>query len=279
MIGFSAGSEKERELAWFDWSTSADISSDGKNLLFYDWGTAVSGIPFVYLRKMDGSNEPVRLGEGKAFALSPDGKWALAVQESSPPQLVLLPTGPGEPRLLPRGEINEYHYASWFPDGQQILFTGLVEVGHGLRSYVQDISGGQPQPITEEGTIALLVSPDGKHLVAWAPDKGPDGKYYLAPVDGTKSTPIPGLEMGEVPIQWSTDGHALYVRGSGDFTPNIYRIDLSSGRHELRQEIVPEQVGFIGLEDRGIQITPDGKSYVYTYWTVLRDLFLAEGLR
>jgi serine/threonine protein kinase/Tol biopolymer transport system component len=279
MIGFSAGSEKERELAWFDWSTSADISSDGKNLLFYDWGTAVSGIPFVYLRKMDGSNEPVRLGEGKAFALSPDGKWALAVQESSPPQLVLLPTGPGEPRLLPRGEINEYHYASWFPDGQQILFTGLVEVGHGLRSFVQDISGGQPQPITEEGTIALLVSPDRKRLVAWAPDKGPDGKYYLSPIDGAKSTPIPGLEMGEVPIQWSADGHALYVRGSGDFTPNIYRIDLSSGRRELRKEIVPEQVGFIGLEDRGIQITPDGKSYVYTYWTVLRDLFLAEGLK
>jgi eukaryotic-like serine/threonine-protein kinase len=279
MIGFPAGSEKERELAWFDWSTSADISSDGKNLLFYDWGTATGGVPFVYLRKMDGSNEPVRLGEGKAFALSPDGKWALAVQGNSPPQLVLLPAGPGEPRLLPRGEITEYHYASWFPDGRQILFTGLAEVGHGLRSYVQDISGGQPQPITEEEIIALLVSPDGKRLVAWAPDKGPDGKYYLSPIDGTKSTAISGLEMGEVPIQWSADGQALFVRAFGDFTTNIYLIDLSSGRRELRKEIVPDQVGFIGLEDRGIQITPDGKSYVYTYWTVLRDLFLAEGLK
>ena len=281
MIGFPAGSEKERELAWFDWSTSADISSDGKNLLFYDWGAATGGVPFVYLRKMDGSNEPVRLGEGKALALSPDGKWALAVQESSRPQLVLLPTGPGEPRLLPRGEINEYEYASWFPDGQRILFTGLVDLGHGLRSYIQDISGGQPQPITEEGIIALRVSPDGKRVVAWAPDKGPDGKYYLSPIDGTQSTPIPGLEMGELPIRWSTDGLALYVRASGDFTTNIniYRIDLSSGRRELRKEIVPDQVGFLGLEDRGIQITPDGKSYVYTYWTVLRDLFLAEGLK
>jgi Tol biopolymer transport system component len=181
--------------------------------------------------------------------------------------------------MLPRGGINEYYYLSWFPDGQQILFTGLVELGHGLRSYVQDISGGQPQPITEEGIIALLVSPDRKRLVVWAPDKGPDGKYYLSPIDGTKSTPIPGLEMGEVPIRWSTDGQALYVRASDDFTTNIYRIDLSSGRRELRKEIVPDQVGFIGLEDRGVQITPDGKSYVYTYWTALRDLFLAEGLK
>jgi serine/threonine protein kinase/Tol biopolymer transport system component len=279
MIVSNAGSRKERDLAWFDFSTSADISADGKDLLFYESGTAVGSVPFVYLRKMDGSNEPVRLGQGKPFALSPDGKWALAVQESSPPQLVLLPTGPGQPRLLPRGDISEYAYASWFPDGEQVLFTGL-EPGHGLRSYVQDISGGRAQPITEEGIIALLVSPDGKRLVAWAPDKGPDGKYYLSPIDGTKSTPIPGLEMGEVPIQWSVDGRALYVLGSGDFTTNIYRIDLSSRRRELRTDIVPDPVGFTFLETPGgIRITPDGKSYVYTYWTALRDLFLAEGLK
>jgi Tol biopolymer transport system component len=87
--------------------------------------------------------------------------------------------------------------------------------------------------------------------------------------------------MGEMPIQWSADGRALYVRSSGDFTTNIYRIDLPSGRRELRKEIVPDQVGFLSLEDRPgrIQITPDGKSYVYTYWTALRDLFLAEGLK
>ena len=90
MMVFTAGSEKERDLAWFDYSTSADISADGKSLLFYEQGTAVGSVPFVYLRKMDGSNEPVRLGQGKPFALSPDGKWALAVQESSQPQLVLL---------------------------------------------------------------------------------------------------------------------------------------------------------------------------------------------
>ena len=132
-----------------------------------------------------------------------------------------------------------------------------------------------------DGIIALLVSPDGKRLVVWAADKTPDGKYYLSPIDGTKSNPIPGLETGEVPIQWSADGRGLYVLGSGDFTTNIYWIDVASGRRDLRKEIVPDQVGFLGLEvtPGGIQITPDGKSYVYTYWTALRDLFLAEGLK
>jgi Tol biopolymer transport system component len=87
--------------------------------------------------------------------------------------------------------------------------------------------------------------------------------------------------MGEMPIRWSADGHALFVRSSGDFTTSIYRIDLSSGHRELRKEIAPDKVGFLSLEAKpgGMQITPDGKSYAYTYWTALRDLFLAEGLK
>src|SRR5947209_10994110 len=62
MVSFNAGSEKERDLSWFDWSTSADLSADGKNLLFYEWGQAVRE-PYVYLRKTDRSSDPVRLGQ------------------------------------------------------------------------------------------------------------------------------------------------------------------------------------------------------------------------
>ena len=283
MISFTAGDEKERELSWFDWSTSADISADGKTLLFYEWGRAVGANPLVYVRKMDGSDDPVRLGQGKALALSPDGKWALAVQDGPPAQLVLLPTGPGEQRLLPRGAITEFHYASWFPDGQRILFTGLTEFGKGLRSYVQDISGGQPSPIfTEEGVIALSVSTNGKRLFAWAPDnKDSNGKYYLSPLDRSPPTPIRGLGFGEVPIQWGAEGRFIYARGSGDFDSNIYRIDPSSGRREPWKPITPDPVGLIGIEVRpgGVQISRDGKSYVYTYWVFLQDLVLIEGLK
>ena len=225
---------------------------------------------------MDGVTEPTKLGPGRAVALSPDGNWALAKQDGVPSQLVLLPTGPGEPRLLPRGNLTEYHYASWFPDSRQILFTGSIDPSRGLRSYVQDITGGEPQPIAEEGIVALLVSPDAKRVVVLYA-----GRYYVSPIDATQSIPIPGIEKGEIPIQWSTDGRSLYVRGPGDFSSKIYRIDLASGRRELRREIVPDQVGLIGLDARpgGIQITPDGKSFVYTYWSALRDLFLAERLK
>jgi hypothetical protein len=280
MIGLAEGSAKEQDLSWFDWSTSADLSADGKRLLFYEWGGAVGGFPQVYLRKTDEPSDPIRLGQGRALALSPDGRWALALQEVSPPQLALLPTGPGEPRLLPRGPISECHYGAWFPDGERILLTGL-EPGRGLRSYVQDTAGGEPRPLTEEGTVALSVSPDGKRLVVWAPGGAAGGGYFITPLDGGAAVPVPGLGPGETPIQWSADGRAVYVRAAEDFDASVYRVELADGRRKLLKEMVPDPVGLIGIEVKpgGVQVTPDGKSYVYTYWTAFSDLFLIEGLK
>jgi hypothetical protein len=280
MMGFSAGFAKELDLSWLGWSTSADLSADGQTLLFYEWDGVGGGTPSVYLRKLDGSNDPVRLGQGKALALSPDGKWAIALQEGPPPQLVLLPTGPGEPRLLPQEAISEYHYASWFPDGQHILFTG-IEPGHDLRSYVQNVADGRVQPITPEGTVALLVSPDGKRLLTWTPDQSRGGKYYILPTDGTTASPILGLGPEEVPLQWTADSRALYVRDADDFDLKIYRVALAGEQRTLWKEIVPDPVGLMGLEVRpgGVKITADGKSYVYTYWRKLDELFLVEGLK
>ena len=285
MMGSAIVSKPEQDLSWFDWSTSAALSDDGKSLLFYEWGVATGGVPRVYLRKLDGPTDPVMLGQGKAMGLSPDGNWALAVQEGPPSQLVLLPTGAGqqagEPRPFPRGDIKEYHYASWFPDGQQILFTGLTDPSRGLRSYIQDLSGGEPRPITEEGNIALLVSPDGKHFLGFTAGAHTSGKYYVCSIDGKKATPIAGLALGDTPIQWSADSRALYVREDEDLSSRIYRVDLSSGDRKLLKEIVPDPVGLIGIEVKpgGIQITPDGKSYVYTYWTFTPDLFVLDGLK
>jgi hypothetical protein len=75
---------------------------------------------FAYLRPTDGS-PAIRLGEGGALALSPDGKWALALMSSST-RLVALPTGAGEPRDLTRvgfdyaiGVGPLFRTATWFP--------------------------------------------------------------------------------------------------------------------------------------------------------------------
>jgi len=267
-------SAKEVE-SQFAWTTSADLSADGNTLLYYEWGwentSGASEGNSVYLRKLD-SNERIHLGPGKALALSPDGNWALALQSTPQPQLVLLSTLGAQAKALPNRGIKEYHYASFFPDGRQILFTGVeARKDAAIRSFVQDVNTGEVHPLTEEWTTARRVSPDGKSIITLQPDR----TYYIQPLIGGEATPIPGLESGDEPIQWSDDGSAVYVIGPGEFATKIYRVTLNNGaRREWEDIDPPNKVGLVGLETNpgGILITPDGKMSVYTYWILLQHL-------
>ncbi|MBA0087454.1 MAG: hypothetical protein HRJ53_20915 [Acidobacteria bacterium Pan2503] len=264
----------ERDLSWFDWSTAADLSGDGKKLLFYEWGEGVAGNPTVYLRDT-GGGDAVRLGEGRALALSPDAKWALAFQPGPLPRLALLPTGPGEEKHLPSSGLTEYYSAAWFPDGNQVLFVAAGSDGQ-PRSYVQSVNGGQPRAITDETAQAVLVSPNGKMLAA----VGPAGGYQLRPVDGGDPRPIRGALAGDQLLQWSADGRFLYVQGLSDSAVIFFRLDLATGRREPWKTIEPaDPVGVIGIQPAAVHITPDGRSFVYSYWKVLTELYLVDRLK
>ena len=150
--GLPPGVSKERDLSWLDYSYPADLSTDGKTLLFDEEGEAGGSTYGVYFRNTDGS-PAVRLGDGLANALSPDGKWAVSSPLSSPAQFLLLPTGPGEPKQLTNDEIN-HSWARWLPDGTGIVFSGN-EPGRGVRFYVQALEGRKPRAISPEGINAL----------------------------------------------------------------------------------------------------------------------------
>jgi WD40 repeat protein len=261
----------QRDLSWLDWSTAADISADGKKLLFYEWGEGVGGNPTVYLRDTDGG-DAIRLGEGRALTLSPDGKLALALR-GTPPRLVLLPTGPGEEKPLPSSGLVEYYSAAWFPDGRRIL---LVAAGSDLqpRCYIQDVDGGAARAIDDETVQSALVSPDGKLLAV-----GADGDFQLRPPDGGEPRPIRGPLLGDELIQWSSDGRFLFLRRPNDSAIEFFRLDLSTGRIEPWKSIgAADPVGLIGFQPASVHLTPDGRSFVYTYWKVLTELYLVDGL-
>jgi serine/threonine protein kinase/Tol biopolymer transport system component len=267
------GPSAERDLSWFDWSTVADLSADGKRLLFYEWGEGVAGNPTVYLRDTSGG-DAVRLGEGRALALSPDGKLALAVQQGSPPRLVLLSTGPGEEKPLPQSGLIDYYSAAWFPDGKRILFVAAGS-DRQPRSYVQDIEGGEARAVTDETVQATLISPDGKLFAAVSGA----GAYQLRPVDGGEPRPIRGALPGDELIQWSSDGRFLFLRGLGDSAVEFFRLDLSTGHREPWKKIAAaDPVGLIGIQPASVHMTPDGRSYAYTYWKVLTELYLVDNL-
>jgi WD40 repeat protein len=271
---WSSGTE-QRDLSWLDWSTVADLSANGKTVLFYEWGQAVGAMPVVYARNVDGS-DVVRLGEGKALALSPDGRWALALQEGPKPQLVLLPMGAGESRPLSAQGLTDFYWARWFPDARRLLVVGSGADGV-PGSYIQDTDTGQLEPIAEKGMLGVLVAPDGRRILV----DDPLGGYFVWPLDGGQPTALAALDSQDRPIQWSADGRFLYVRGSDEAVVRIYRFNLATGQRDVLKELAPpDATGVVGVATgRGeLAMTPDGKSYVFTFWTYLRDLFLVEGL-
>jgi serine/threonine protein kinase len=273
LIGLTSGDSKEHDLSWLDYTYPSDVSPDGKVLLFTEAGEG-GGLNYsVYQRKI-GEASAVRLGDGLAITVSPDGKWVIASPPSTPAQLVLLPTGPGEAKPLTHDSIN-HSRARWLPDGRRFLFSGK-EPGHAARIYLQDSSDGKPVPISPEGIdpLVLVLSPDGQQVVG----VGPDEKAYFYPVSGGEPKAVPGVELGEQPIQWSEDAKAIYFYKPGDLPAKVYRLDLSTGHKALWKELMPSDSA--GVSRIGpILITPDGKSCLYGYHRILSDLYLVEGLK
>jgi Tol biopolymer transport system component len=276
IMGHAPGEKQERDLSWLDYSDSADISPDGKLLLFDEEGDGGGPNYSIFLRKTDGS-PAARLGDGIASGFSPDGNWAISILPTTPSQIVLLPTGAGSPKTLERYNIEDYGVADFFPDGKRILFSG-TEHGHAMRDYIQDIEGGKPQPITPEGVASVWktrpISPDGKSIIAL----DPDGKLYIYPADGGARSVLPGVEPGDIPLRWGADGSSIFVTQPGEIPSRVFRVDLATKSRTLAAELsVPDRTGLTGI--RYIQMTADGKSYAYTYSRFLTELYIIEGLK
>ena len=273
LIGLASGESKERDLSWFDYSLPSELSPDGKELLFTEEGEGGGPNYSVYQRKI-GETSAVRLGDGRAISVSPDGRWVITSLPSPPAQLLLLPTGPGEAKPLTHDSIN-HSQSKWLPDGRRFLFSGK-EPGHAARIYLQDLSGGKPTPISPEGIdpLVLVLSPDGQQVVGI----GSDEKAYSYPVAGGEPRAVPGIELGEQPLEWSADAKAIYVYKPGDLPAKVYRLDLSTGHKTLWKELMPSDSA--GVSRIGpILLTTDGKSCIYGYHRILSDLYLVEGLK
>jgi Tol biopolymer transport system component len=265
-----------------DWSRATILSNDGKMLIFTEEGEGGGPGYSVFLRKLDGS-APTRLGEGEGLALSPDGKWVLtAVVRASPLELVLLPTGAGEPKPLKKSSVTPENLPAFFyPDGRKIIFMGSA-AGRPRRIYEQDLEGGDPRPISPEGVIARCLSPDGKRLVARV--EAGERLSILTVADGTMR-PLAGSEPGDLSLAWSADGGSLFVRprrsddtivGGASLTGRVFRINVESGLRELWKEFRPSDPGGMNGINIGA-ITPDGKTMAFTYGRRNSDLYVVSG--
>ncbi|MGD1149010.1 MAG: protein kinase [Thermoanaerobaculaceae bacterium] len=268
--GRSQEDDREKELGWLDFPWLRALSADGGSLLFDDQGETAGPRYSVYLRSMDGSL-PVRLGEGAACALAPDGRWALAINYGPPHRLVLLPTGSGETISLPRGQVETYQTGNFLPDGRRVIFVG-AEPGRPQRTWVQEILAGLPRAVTPEGTVGTTTSPDGR----WVATVTADFTLTLFPLDGGKARSLTKLDQRDAVSQWSEDGRTLFVYGLGERL-DVFGVDVGTGEKRLwRTFELPDPAGAsIG----SFAVTRDARSYAYGYLRFLDELYLVEGLR
>ncbi len=266
------GETQERELSWLGHSGVAEISRDGKRLLFNDGARSVTG--GVYFRSTDESFPPILLAEGAGgLGLSPDSKWAIVVREGRTSEFELVPTGPGEKRILKVAGIDTTESgATFFPDGRRILIDA-GQAGRPPRCYVQDSDGGSPRAITPEGVHSPVISPDGQMLAAL----DAESRVFLYPVEGGVPRAVPGpAETGELKA-WSADGRSLYVServGKGRI--KVFRRDLASGRRDLWKELAPADPA--GIQSMEVLIAPNG-AYAYGYNRFVGNLYLVKGLK
>ena len=267
ILALVPGGSNETNLSWLGGCEAADLSADGRHLLFYEYSLDAADTFETYLRKTDGSDAKL-LGPGKALALSPEGKWALAVRQAPKPHLVLLPTGAGEARELEGGGAVQYYSGSFFPDGRKIMFIA-EDVGSPPRSYIQDLSGGPPRPVAQDSIRSAVVSPDGREVAG----STLEGLHLVYPAEGEgRARAVAGAEPGDFLVAWSGDGKSLLVRDAGTRPLVLYRIDLETGRRERWKELAPRDVaGFVSY-GMGLRVTPDLRHYVYTYYSDLENL-------
>ena len=267
------GDTSERDLTWQLASAAKGISPDGETLIFEDeLLSSPSGNPTIFSRNIEGS-PAISIGEGSGAALSPDGKWVLALRGED---LVLLPTGVGATVTLPKGDLVRIGNGAWLPDSKRIVFTGYT-ADNTPRGYLQEIPAGLPRAITPPGVVLADKSAarDENSVLGRV-----GATWVLFPIQGGDGRPVPALTPGDIPLQWSHDGRYVYtvasVDGARQAAVDVFRVELATGGRTLWKTLTPSDP--VGVEDmrETVVITPDAQSYCYSYMRRLGDLFVVD---
>jgi Tol biopolymer transport system component len=271
---FAPGESEERDLSWGDWSVVADLSDDGRTVLFSEQGDAVGAEYAVCIRGTDGS-PVVRLGGGSSMALSPDGRYALATTLDTPTELIVLPIGAGQPKKLPRGSIRSHFGAAWLPDGKGVFAIGEDSTG-AVKGYVQDVAGGGPRAVIEDVdfTVGLVqLTPDGRYAAI-----SPLRKLHS--LTGAPPMDIPGIAPSErfFCAGFGRDGREIFASPLGSRQPTIVAIDLKSGARRVIRSISPRNPAGI-LSVALTRVNGDATAIAFGVDRNISEVYVAKGLR
>ena len=280
ILGAAPGETQESDLSCLDGGVLMGISNDGAIIAATVTGESGGPRGSIYVRKTDGS-PPVRVDDGTAYTISPDGKWVsgYVVDDSGLRRFVLFPTGPREQVTVDVPGIKPAAVFGWLADDNRYLVAGRLP-NKEYQCFAWDARRGTVQPVCPEGTpdrVEIAASPDGTKVLNAASD---GNGWMVYAVDGAPAQQVKGIAQDEMPTGWGADSRSLYVRPrrAGEVSTQVWIVDIASGRRSLWKEIRPSQpIDF--RSDLHLHITPDGRAYAYNVSLRLSDLFLAQGLR
>jgi len=260
----------EREISFLDGSALRDGSSEGRKILFSEVRDGSNSDEVAYLRGCDAS-PPIRLGDGGATSLSPDGRWVLVIRGN---EIWLLPTGPGSARKLPENG-KDPTFALFTPDGQAIAIWHANSEG---RMLLARLDGSLIRSVDLPGINGYIAfSPDGQ-FIAYLTN---EGGLRTIPLTGGPSRDLPGppVPNGSILGTWSADGRFLYFARMRQMPGSFERREIATGKTTRLFDFGPaDPAGVTEFISAGI--TPDGRSYAYTYRrTESSDLFVVDGLK
>jgi len=266
-----APDNEERDLSWFDVSLMGAISADGEMIAFSESGEATALKGYTYVRGIRGT-PAVRLGEGRPYSISPDKKWVVVTTGSFPPQLVLLPTSSGEPKRYPPIK-DDISYPTFLGDGKQIIF--IRREGSSTRMYMLALDTGEVKPALPEGVIGIVVSPDGKRVIASSHSDPTDKIYDLA---GGPPQPIKGITKDEYVTAWGNPPLPLYVVGHEGSGKSLFRLDPVTGERRFWHSWIRAPAPGVWM-NADLAVATNAQAYGYSYYRTLSQLYIAEGLR
>ncbi|HZX40702.1 MAG TPA: hypothetical protein VFE93_02615, partial [Myxococcaceae bacterium] len=271
-------SGKQTLLSWTDWTNTLASFSRDRKILFSVASPAptLSGVQpgLVVMRGVDGTPAQV-LGDGTAQDLSPDGRWALVIDDART-TLSALPVGVGQSRRFPTGGLRLLA-ARWYSDGQRVLLTGRSPDDRENHLFLVT-AGSAPRQLSDvplSSRPVLYVSPDGRLAAALDPVMQP----VLVSLEDGKPRTIPGLAPDAIPRGWARDGQLWFTRG-GDRAgqlARLLRIDVLRGQVLEERSVGPgDPTGWLGTAH--VAVSPDGQELALMFGRSLGHLYVLRDL-
>ncbi|MFN8010862.1 MAG: protein kinase [Holophagaceae bacterium] len=260
-----------RDLSWglgIPW----ELSDDGETYVFQEYSNMDGLVSDGYAGRTAGG-PPVLLSRASSPpGLSPDGSMAAVLIAEPSLHVQLIPLGTGAPRALPPGSCTTHPGLAPLlsRDGRQVFWVA-AEKGKGYRYLVQDLAGGPPRTLTEEGVGYGRLSPDGRSLLT------ADGRIWDTRAPGA----APRVAKGTGPgtdwrvARWSEDSRRLVTWRAEPGVLSLALLDPDTGvRTPFRAVNHPR----ITRNANAVRVSADGRRVLWRQAGWNSTLLLVSGL-